>query len=106
MVAKVPDNEPRTPSRKLRQRAYQLVDEPESAVTIASDGSRSESSQAIRIGFTGLADNLLCRSRVSHQRPTFSSIVSRQDLSCLRCSNGISSSRVAAAPAKMLSSVG
>ena len=55
MVASVPDSDPRMPSRNRMQRAYQLVDEPESAVTIALSGRRSDSSQATRMGFTGLA---------------------------------------------------
>ena len=45
MVASVPDSEPRYRLRNRTQRAYQFVEDPESAVTIASSGSRSESSQ-------------------------------------------------------------
>src|ERR1700754_4567131 len=57
MVARPPDSDPRTSPRMRRCRAYQLATEPESAVTIASSGSRSESSQTIRMGLTGLASS-------------------------------------------------
>ncbi len=39
IVARLPDSEPRMSPRNCRFRAYQLADEPESAVTIASSGS-------------------------------------------------------------------
>src|SRR5437879_5732025 len=106
MVANVPDSDPRTPSRNFTHRAYQLVLEPESAVTIALVGSRSESSQAMRIGLVGVADNVLWRSMVSHHRDTFFSMVSRQDRSSLRRNRGISWVRAAAESATMLTSVG
>src|SRR5271166_6748663 len=42
MVARFPDSEPRTPPRNRNCRAYQLADDPESAVTMASAGSRAD----------------------------------------------------------------
>src|ERR1700716_3603534 len=79
MVARVPDTDARMPDLSLTQRANQLVDEPESAVTIASSGSRWESSHATRIGLTGLAVSRHCRSRTSHQCATLRSTPDRHD---------------------------
>ena len=45
---------------KRRQRAYQLVDDPESAVTIAFVGSCADSSQAMRIGLMGFNSRPNC----------------------------------------------
>ena len=44
MVARLPDSEPRISSRNFRLRAYQLADDPESAVTIALCGNLFDSS--------------------------------------------------------------
>src|SRR5215217_2520226 len=106
MVASVPDTDPRIPARNRTHLAYQLVDEPESAVTIASSGSCSESSHATRMGLTGSAASRLCRRTVSHHRLTPLSMVSRHDGSALGRRYGISAPRAAFASATMLISVG
>src|SRR5690242_20674353 len=106
MVASVPETDPRIPARNRTHRAYQLVDDPESAVTIAPSGRRSESSHATRIGLTGSAVNVLCRATVSHHRPTLLSIESRHDRSAFGRRCGINAASVAFASATMLSSVG
>ena len=61
------------PARNLRSRAYQLVAEPESAVTITSSGSRDDSSQNSSIGLIGSALIFAWRSTTVHQRATFRS---------------------------------
>src|ERR1700712_1237465 len=106
MVANVPDSEPLVSPRNRTQRAYQLVDDPESAVTIARSGSRSDHSHATRIGLTGLAESIACFSIVSHHRATFFCTVSRQLRSSLRLSSGINALSAADASATMLTSVG
>ena len=106
IVASVPDSEPRTAPRIFRNRAYQFATEPESAATIAFGGSRSESSQTIRIGLTGLASSIAWRSIVPHHATTFSSIVSRHARSVGPDSSGSSARSVAAASPTRLTSVG
>src|SRR3954452_19041064 len=81
IVAKVPDKDPLAPLGNRRHLAYQFVDDPESAVTMALLGSCSDSSHTTRIGFTGVAVNIACRSMVSHHRLTFFSTCSRQERS-------------------------
>ena len=105
-MANVPDTEPRTPSVNRRHLAYQLVDDPESAVTMALCGNRWDSSHTMRMGLAGLADSMLWRSSVSHQSETLFSTVVRHERSCFSFSNGISVSRADAASATMFSSVG
>ena len=92
--------------RNFSCRAYQLADDPESAVTIALSGSRGDSSQNSRIGLTGSASTMASASMTSHQRATLDSIVSRQDRSSLRSSSGMSARRVAAASPTRLTSYG
>ena len=58
MVASVPESDPRTSPRIRRKRAYQFAADPESEVTIALLGSRSDSSHTIRMGLTGLASSI------------------------------------------------
>src|SRR3954462_11527127 len=53
MVARGPDSDARMAPRMRRLRAYQLVEDPESAVTMALSGIRFDSSDTIAIGFTG-----------------------------------------------------
>src|SRR5919201_2162849 len=53
IVARVPDSDAMLPFFIFSCRAHQFVDEPESAVTIASAGRRCESSQTTRWGFIG-----------------------------------------------------
>src|SRR6478735_11288302 len=95
MVAKVPDTDARMPERSLTHRANQLVEEPESAVTIALSGRRSDNSHATRIGFTGFAVSRHCRSSVSHQRVTLRSTPARHDWSALGRKCGIRAPSVA-----------
>ena len=83
-----------------------VVDEPESAVTMAFSGNLCDSSQAMRMGFTGLADNMLCRSIVSHHRVTPCSTPSRQDRSFLGSTSGSSAVSALSASATMFTSVG
>lgn len=90
----------------FRQRAYHVVDDPESAVTIALAGSRFDSSHATRIGLTGSAGTVLCSSSTDHQRRTFVSTVSRHAVSIRRRRCGSIAVRVAFASATMFSSVG
>src|SRR3954462_2872468 len=102
MVASVPDSDPRVVAPNRKQRAYQLVDEPESPVTIASAGRRLDGSDTTRIGLTGSAESIDCRSTVSHQRATLSSTASRHDRSVFRVRSGSSSARAVFASATML----
>ena len=90
----------------MRNRAYQLATEPESAATIALCGSRSESSHTIRMGLTGWASSIAWRSIVPHQATTFSSIVSRHARSVGPDSSGSSARSVAAASPTRLTSIG
>ena len=106
IVASVPDRDPRIPRRIRSTLAYQLATDPESAVTIASSGRTCDISHTIRIGFTGSASTMLCRSTVSHQAATFSSILSRHSRSERGARSGRSARNVAPASATMLSSVG
>src|SRR4029078_9839260 len=91
--ARVPEREPRAPSVNRRRLAYQLVDDPESAVTMALCGNRWDSSHTIRMGLAGLAESMLWRPSVSHQLETFFSTVVRHERSCVSFNNGISVSR-------------
>src|SRR3954465_14798862 len=74
IVASVPESEARFPLRSFSWRAYQFVDEPESAVMIASSGSTCESSCTTRCGFIGSASIIERRSTMSHQSRALSSI--------------------------------
>src|SRR5680860_270121 len=58
IVASVPDSDPRMFPVNLSCRAYQLAAEPESALTMASSGSRVDSSENRRIGLIGSASTL------------------------------------------------
>ena len=75
--------EPRIRPRIVKWRAYQFAADPESAVTIASSGTSSDSSQTIRIGLTGSAASIDCSSSTDHQVATLRSMVSRQPRSGL-----------------------
>lgn len=90
----------------LRLRAYQLVEEPESAVMIALPGSRSDSSETIRIGLTGSAWTAASSATVCHQSATFFSTVSRQLRSSCCSISGSSACRVARLSPTRLTSVG
>ncbi len=105
-MARVPDSDPRMVPRNLRLRAYQLVEEPESAVTIASSGMRWDSSWTTRIGLTGSASTIACCSIVSSQEATFRSIFSLQPRRPRRSSFGMSADSVAPASPTRLTSVG
>ena len=91
IVASVPESEAMFPRRRRSCRAHQFVDEPESAVTIASSGSRCDSSWTTRCGFIGSASCIARSSLIRHHSRTFSSIVSRQARSSLRLSRPFSS---------------
>src|SRR5579875_3344807 len=106
MVARLPDSEPRMLPRNLNWRAYQLADDPESAVMIALSGSLGDRSANSFIGLIGSADTSASIAMVSHQRATFFSIFSRQDRSDLRSIIGISARSVAAASPTRLTSLG
>ena len=104
IVASVPERVPRMLPRIRMWRAYQLVPEPESAVTMASGGSCGESSANTRSGLIGSAVTAPRASSTSHQRATFPSTVSRQDRSSLRTSSGSNASRVwRASPTRLTS---
>ena len=102
IVASVPESEARFPLRSFNWRANQFVEEPESAVTIASSGSTCESSWTTRCGFIGSASIMARRSTMSHQSSTFASIFSRQRRSSLRTRCGSSARSVSfASPISM-----
>ena len=104
MVARFPDSEPRMSPRKRSCRAYQLAEEPESAVTMAFIGSRPDSSRNGSIGLTGSASTSASASIDRHHLATRSSMPSRQDRSSLRRSCGISARSAAAASPTRLTS--
>ena len=104
MVARLPDSEPRTSPRNFSWRAYQFADEPESAATMASTGSRVDSSRNSSIGLTGSASTSASASIDCHQRATPASMPSRQDRSSWRLRCGIRARRVAAASPTRLTS--
>src|SRR6201994_435773 len=79
MVASVPDSDPRMSPRNFSWRAYQFADEPESAATMASSGSRVDSSRNSSIGLTGSAATSASASIDSHQRATSDSMPPRPD---------------------------
>ncbi len=54
IVARVPDSDASMPWRSFSWRAHHVVEEPESAVRMASSGSRDESSHATRCGVSGV----------------------------------------------------
>ena len=104
MVARFPDSDPRIRPRKRSCRAYQLAAEPESAVMMASSGSRSLSSANSRIGLIGSAATAASLAIVCHQRSTSDSMPSRHERSALRSSSGINArSVVAASPTRFTS---
>ena len=92
--------------RSFSWRANQFVEEPESAVMIASSGSTCESSCTTRCGFIGSASISERRSTISHQSRTFSSICSRQPRSSLRTRCGSSASSVSFASPMSCTSAG
>src|SRR3954453_6141720 len=106
MVARLPDSDPRIRPLKRSIRAYQLADEPESAVTIASSGNLGDSSPNSSIGLTGSASTAASFAIVSHQRATSDSMPSRHERSVLRSSNGANAPSVAAASPTRLTSYG
>src|SRR3569833_1794044 len=67
IVVSVFDSEPRMSPRMRRLRADQLVEDPESAVTMAFSGIRFDSSDTIAIGFPGSATTAASFSTVTHQ---------------------------------------
>ena len=104
MVARLPDSEPRMSPRNFSCRAYQFAEEPESAVMMASMGSRPDSSRNSSIGLTGSASTSASASIDRHHLATSSSIPFRQERSSLRLRCGISARRVAAASPTRLTS--
>src|SRR5690242_21895432 len=70
----VPESEARLPRFSFTWRAYQFVDDPESAAMIASCGNTCDSSCATRCGFIGSPRSeerrvgKECRSRWAHER--------------------------------------
>ena len=103
MVARFPDSDPRIRPRKRSCRAYQLAAEPESAVMMASSGSRSLSSANSRIGSAATAASMAI---VCHQRSTSDSMPSRHERSALRSSSGINARSVEAASPTRFTSFG
>src|SRR5680860_270123 len=98
IVASVPDSDPRMFPVNLSCRAYQLAAEPESALTMASSGSRVDSSENRRIGLIGSASTIASASIVSHQSDTFFSRSLRHERSWLRSRSGIRARKVEADP--------
>ena len=106
IVASVPESEASFPWRSFRWRANQFVDEPESAVMIASSGSSCESSRTTRCGLIGSASIIDRRSTMSHQSLTLASICSRQPRSSLRTRCGTSAFSVSFASPISCTSIG
>ena len=104
MVARLPDSDPRMSPRNRNWRAYQLADEPESAVTIALSGSRGDSSANNRSGLTISTDTIASICMVSHQRATLASMPSRHERSSLRRRCGINARSAVLASATRLTS--
>src|SRR5690606_26377529 len=94
MVAKLPDREAFIPVLIFRFRAYQKVEEPESAVKIHPSGSKGDNSRNTRCGFMGLADCIALSSTVCHQSVTCFSTSILQLLTFLYWSIGIKACKV------------
>ena len=106
IVARFPESEARLPFFSFTCRANQFVDDPESAVTIASSGNTSDSSCATRWGFIGWASSRERFSTISHHRCTLFSMSSRQLRSSLRMRCGRSARSVSFASPTSMTSAG
>src|SRR5438132_7102223 len=71
IVARLPERDAFIPLRSLRSPANQVVDQPESAQTIAPSGTPSESSQRTRDGAIGSISSWDVSASLRHQSATF-----------------------------------
>src|SRR5262252_1712515 len=106
MEARPPEREAIMPRLILISRAYQLAHDPESLVRITRSGSRGDSSQVMRCGFTGLAGCVARSSRVFHQLAKFDSIFLRHAPSRFWFKSGNNALSVSAASPTRLTSIG